>query len=164
MVEDQITLRDATPEDMQFLAFLYGDTRRGEVNTWGWSLDQRETFLRMQFDAQCRSYRVAFPNATDSIVCLNGRAIGRILVDQDAVGKRLIDIALLEEYRNRGIGSELLRQILQECEMQGRTLSLQALQGNPAIRLYWRLGFVQSSADLMYAQLQWLPSGHEGRL
>lgn len=163
-MESQITLRDATPEDTQFLAFLYGDTRRCEVNAWGLPPEQQELFLRMQFDAQCRSYCVAFPDATDSIVCLEGHAIGRILVDQDSAGKRLIDIALLEEYRNRGIGSNLLRQILQECEMQGRALRLQALQGNPAIRLYQRLGFMQSSADPMYAQLQWLPSGHEERV
>jgi ribosomal protein S18 acetylase RimI-like enzyme len=163
MMESQITLRDATPEDKQFLLFLYRDTRRREMNAWGWPPEQQESFLRMQFDAQCRSYRAAFPNASDSIVCLEGHAIGRILVGQDSSGKRLIDIALLEEYRNRGIGSHLLRQMLQECELQGRALHLQALQGNPAIRLYQRLGFLQSSADPMYAQLQWPPSGHGER-
>ena len=163
-MEGHITLRNATPEDTQFLALLYGDTRCREVNEWGWPPEQQELFLRMQFDAQCRSYRAAFPKATDSIVCLEGHAIGRILVDQDSSGKRLIDIALLGEYRNRGIGSNLLRQMLQECKMQGRALRLQALQGNPAIRLYQRLGFQQSSADPMYAQLQWLPSGHEERV
>ena len=159
-MESQITLRDATPEDKQFLAFLYGDTRRGEVNAWGWPPEQQESFLRMQFDAQCRSYRAAFPGATDSIVCLENNALGRLLMGQDAAAKRLIDIALLEEHRNRGIGSNLLRQLLQECQAQGCSMHLQALQGNPAIRLYQRLGFVQSGADSMYARFQWPPSGH----
>jgi len=45
--------------------------------------------------------------------------------------------------------------VLQECERQGRALRLQVLQGNRAIRLYQRLGFVQASADPMYAQMEW---------
>jgi GNAT superfamily N-acetyltransferase len=109
----------------------------------------------MQFDAQCRSYRAGFPDATDRIICLDGAAIGRILIAQNATTTRLIDIALLEVYRNRGIGTVLLRQLLQECEMQGRALRLQVLQGNRAIRFYQRLGFVQASADPMYAQMEW---------
>ena len=74
---------------------------------------------------------------------------------QNATTTRLIDIALLGVYRNRGIGTMLLRQVLQECERQGRALRLQVLQGNRAIRLYQRLGFVQASADPMYAQMEW---------
>ncbi len=95
-MEGQITLRDATSGDMQFLALLYGDTRRKEVSAWGWSPEQQDIFLRMQFDVQCRSYRAAFPAATDSIVCLEGNAIGRMLMSQDSTAKHLIDIALLQ--------------------------------------------------------------------
>lgn len=158
MAERQITLREATPEDMEFLARLYFDTRRQEVAAWGWPLQQQEMFLRMQFDAQFRSYRSAFPDATNHIVCLDGSAVGHMLVGQEPSGTRLIDVALLEEHRNRGIGSGLLRQLLHECESQGRTLRLQVLQGNPAIRLYQRMGFLQSSTDPMYAQMEWTPS------
>jgi hypothetical protein len=38
------------------------------------------------------------------------------------------------------------------------TLRLQVLRGNPAIRLYQRLGFVQSGADPMYLQMEWVPA------
>ncbi len=158
MPERQITLREATPEDMEFLARLYFDTRRQEVAGWGWPSQQQEMFLRMQFDAQIRSYRSAFPNATDHIVCLDGSAVGRMLVGKEPAGTHLIDIALLEKYRNHGIGTGLLRQLLHDCESQGRALRLQVLRGNPAIRLYQRLRFVQSGADPMYSQMEWIPS------
>jgi ribosomal protein S18 acetylase RimI-like enzyme len=157
MAERQITLREATPEDMEFLARLYFDTRRQEVSAWGWPPEQQELFLRMQFDAQSRSYRAAFSDATDRIICLDGSAVGRMLVGQEPGAMHLVDIALLEEHRNCGIGTSLLRQLLQECEMQDRTLRLQVLQGNPAIRLYQRMGFVQSGADPMYVQMEWTP-------
>jgi ribosomal protein S18 acetylase RimI-like enzyme len=81
-----------------------------------------------------------------------------MLVGKEAFRTHLIDIAVFEEHRGRGIGTGLLRQLLQEYESQGRPLRLQVLQGNPAIRLYQRLGFVQSSADPMYVQMEWTPS------
>jgi len=84
--------------------------------------------------------------------------MGRMLVGQVPSETRLIDIALLEEHRNRGIGAELLRQLLQKCETKSRPARLRVLQGNPAIRLYRRMGFLQSSTDPMYAQMEWIPS------
>jgi len=48
------------------------------------------------------------------------------------------------------VGTGLLRQLQQECELRGRTPRLQVLQGNSAVRLYRRMGFGQSSADPMY--------------
>jgi GNAT superfamily N-acetyltransferase len=154
---DGIALRDATPEDAEFLARLYGDTRRHEVAAWGWPQAQQDAFLRMQFEAQRRSYHATFADAADHIVCLDGTPIGRMLVGQEPAGVRLIDIALFEENRNHGVGTSLLRQLLRECEAKGTALHLQVFQGNPAIHLYQRLGFVQCGADPMYAQMVWNP-------
>jgi ribosomal protein S18 acetylase RimI-like enzyme len=164
MPEGGITLRDAVPEDVPFLARLYSDTRRQEVGAWGWPPEQQELFLRMQFDAQRRSYRASFPDASDRIICVESVAAGRLLVGQEPEGVRLIDIALLAEHRNRGIGTGLIRQLQQECEMRGSTLRLQVLQGNPAVRLYQRLGFVPSSAGPMYVQMEWTPSQQRERV
>ncbi len=155
MIENQVTLRDATPEDMEFLARVYNDTRREEVSAWGWSQVQREMFLRMQFEAQRRSYRAGFPDALDYIVCIDGAAVGRMLLDRETAGIHLIDIALLEEHRNCGVGTHLLRQLLDECAVRGDTLRLQVLKGNPAIQLYRRMGFAQCSEDSMYVQMEW---------
>jgi ribosomal protein S18 acetylase RimI-like enzyme len=155
MIAREITLRDAAPEDTGFLARLYCDVRSQETGAWGWPPEQQEIFLRMQFDAQCRSYRAGFPDAIDRIICLDTAAIGRILIAQKATTTHLIDIALLGVYRNRGIGTMQLHQLLQACERQSSVLRLQVLQGNQAIRLYQRLGFVQVSADPMYVQMEW---------
>lgn len=157
MVEGHITLRKATPEDMDFLARLYFDTRRQEVAAWGWPLAQQEMFLRMQFNAKCRSYRAEFPDAVDRIVCVDGAAAGRMMVDQKSTEMHLIDIALLEEHRNHGVGTHLLCELFEQCRTRGDTLRLQALKGNPATRLYRRLGFLEAGADAMYVQMEWNP-------
>ncbi len=152
-----VKLRNARPEDELFLAALYFATRRAEVGAWGWPAQQQEWFLRMQFEAQQRSYRTSFPHALNRIVICEDLPIGRLLVDYEVSQVRLIDIAMIEERRNLGIGTQLLRALLEDCQARGCPLLLQTVQGNPARRLYERMGFELSGADAMYVQMQWKP-------
>jgi ribosomal protein S18 acetylase RimI-like enzyme len=152
-----IALRAATADDLPFLSRLYRDTRRQELEGWGWPREQREWLLQMQFDARQRSYGAAYPKAEDRIVYVQDAPVGRMLLNHEPAGLQLIDLALLEEYRNQGLGTELLRRLQHECERDRIALSLQVLRANPAMRLYQRLGFAEVSADPVYARLEWLP-------
>jgi ribosomal protein S18 acetylase RimI-like enzyme len=153
LAESKVALGNAIPGDMEFLFRLYSDTRRREVGAWGWPPVQQDMFLRMQFEAQRRSYQAAFPAALDRIVFLDGSPAGRMMIAREPAGMHLIDIALLEEHCNRGVGTYLLRQLLEECDARGDTLRLHVRRGNPAIRLYLRLGFLETGADEMYVQM-----------
>ena len=155
-----IHLRDAQEADLPFLFSLYCNVREPEVSAWGWSRSQRESFLQMQFDAQRRSYQAAYPGASNAIVLSGETPIGRMLAAQTLQGTQLIDIALLAEYRNRGVGAELIRALMADCERSGSFLSLQVLNGSPARRLYRRLGFHETEleAEQMYVQMQWTPA------
>lgn len=46
-----ITLRDADPNDAGFLFAVYASTRVEEMALVPWSEEQRQGFLKMQFDA-----------------------------------------------------------------------------------------------------------------
>ncbi|MCC8145269.1 MAG: GNAT family N-acetyltransferase [Bacteroidales bacterium] len=53
-----------------------------------------------------------------------------------------IAIALFEPYRNQGIGTQLMKHMIEWMKTKGyRQVSLSITKGNPAIRLYERLGF-----------------------
>jgi ribosomal protein S18 acetylase RimI-like enzyme len=162
MITELITQRDAVAEDLPFLARLYGDSRRHEVSAWGWPPEQQEWFLRMQFDAQRSSYLAHFPYALDRIVLREYTPIGRILTCKEDAAMRLIGIALIEEQRQQGIGTYLLRELLKECEELGWAMHLQVAQGNPAMRLYQRLGFLQMGGDPVYLQMEWKPLPGKG--
>ena len=54
---------------------------------------------------------------------------------------RIIDIALLTLYRNAGIGSGLIEDLLAEAAATGRPVRLQVVRSNPALELYERMGF-----------------------
>ncbi|HEV2704604.1 MAG TPA: GNAT family N-acetyltransferase [Pyrinomonadaceae bacterium] len=52
-----------------------------------------------------------------------------------------LGIALLPEYRGRGIGTALLERLLQEAKSLYPAISLSVAPHNPAMRLYRRFGF-----------------------
>jgi GNAT superfamily N-acetyltransferase len=157
-MHDALSLRDAAPEDAGFLFALYCDTRAAEMTGWGWSPEQQAVFLRMQFDMRQRSYTAAYPAATNRIVCEVHAPIGRILTAPSATALNLVDIALLASYRGHGIGTMLLQDLSSDCDLAGKVLSLQVAVGNPAERLYARLGFVESGRNAMYVQMEKLPA------
>jgi ribosomal protein S18 acetylase RimI-like enzyme len=155
--KDQLSLRDARADDLPFLFDLYCDVRREEVSAWGWPSAQRDAFLRMQFEAQRRSYEAGYPGAAHHIVLDGPDSIGRRLAARTSQGMHLVDIALLASHRNRGIGTRLIRQLMDDCEASEGSLHLQVLRGNPALRLYRRMGFAETDADQVYIQMAWSP-------
>jgi ribosomal protein S18 acetylase RimI-like enzyme len=72
---------------------------------------------------------------------VSGRDVGAIAVewrDSDVV---LTDIEILPECRGCGLGTAIIRAALTEARRRGLPVALQVLKGNPARRLYERLGF-----------------------
>jgi len=153
----RLEFKDAGVGDDGFLFALYCDVRGAEVEAWGWPAAQRDAFLRMQWMAQSRSYAAAYPDATHQIICTESIPIGRRLVARGSGGMHLVDISLLASHRNRGLGTMLIQQLIDECRMQQTALDLQVLRGNLAQRLYERLGFKETASDPMYIQMQWTP-------
>lgn len=137
----RLSLRPIEAHDLPFLRRLYAATRSEEMAATGWSPERREALLAMQFDAQHRHFQRHFPEADFDLVLLDGAAIGRRYLDRRPGELRLIDIALLPEHRNRGLGGALLAELLREADRVGRPVRLHVDVGSPARRLYRRLGF-----------------------
>ena len=144
---EQVALRAATPEDEPFLLAVYASTRADELALVDWSDEQKAAFLQMQFTAQHRYYREHYADATFDVVLCDGEPAGRLYVARWPTEIRIIDIALLPVYRNRGIGAWLLERLLVEAAEANKRVSIHVERFNPALRLYARLGF-QPIADL----------------
>lgn len=52
-----------------------------------------------------------------------------------------LSIAVIPEYRDRGVGTKLLTRLLKEAEGRWESISLSVTLDNPAVRLYRRFGF-----------------------
>lgn len=146
-------VRPAQPEDQEFLFRLYASTRP-EVGALGWTAQQQEAFLRMQFNAQQRWYQTAYPVSEHNIIMVNDVPAGRMLLSGNEDSVTLVDIALLPDYRSQGIGSALIHTLIETAKAKERTVVLQVLRTNPAQYLYQRLGFVVTGQNEMYLQMQ----------
>jgi ribosomal protein S18 acetylase RimI-like enzyme len=104
-----VTLRPVGPDDEAFLFDVYASTRRKELAVAGWDTQQEQDFLRKQFDAQARYYGSEYPGAKFFVILVESTPAGRLYVHDRQKETRVMDIALLPDYRGRGIGSSLLR-------------------------------------------------------
>jgi ribosomal protein S18 acetylase RimI-like enzyme len=154
------TLLRFSSEHQDFLFRLYADTRREEISSFGWPSAQQEVFLRMQFNAQQSWYGMAYPEAEHQLILVDGQPAGRILIFREAGANRLVDIALLSGFRGQGMGTQLLRDLIDNSARAGVPVRLQVLKSNPARRLYQRLGFIETGEDEMYYQMEKKASGH----
>lgn len=149
------TLRPASPEDKTFLYELYASTRAEEMASWGWPAAQQEMFLKMQFNAQHQSYEARYPDAEHNIIMVDGREAGRILVERTESEILLVDIALLTDYRGKGVGARLIEDLLAEGQRANKPVRLYVTKTNRAARLYERLGFYETGADGVYRAMEW---------
>jgi ribosomal protein S18 acetylase RimI-like enzyme len=106
---------------------------------WGWPPAQQDGFLRMQFHARAQSYVAAYPDAAHSILLCNGDLAGTAIVWRAGAEFRLVDIALLPEFRNRGLGTLWISRLIREADAAAVPLRLHVLHANRAVLLYRRL-------------------------
>jgi ribosomal protein S18 acetylase RimI-like enzyme len=151
--------RPATNEDGDFLWKLYVSTRDSELARLGWPAEQQKHFLEMQYRARTGSYSAMYPDAERKIITDHGVPAGALIVARTSQEIRLVDIAFLPEFRNRGYGSGEIARLIQESEQASLPLRLSVMRGNPAIRLYQRLGFVATAEDSMYIEMEYHPTG-----
>jgi ribosomal protein S18 acetylase RimI-like enzyme len=159
----RLGLRPAGADDEDFQYHLYASTRMDEMALVQWSPEQQEAFLRMQFRAQTTHYQAYYPHAAYQIIQREDRTpAGRLIVDRSSDSILLIDIALLPEYRNKGIGTAILRQLMAEATSAQRPIILHVEVFNPAMKLYDRLGFVKTGEQGIYHEMIWRPEHISG--
>lgn len=139
-------LRASNEADDALLRRIYRDTREAELALTNWDDAEREAFVRMQFEAQRQHYRLHYPGSVESLIQRREHDqwidVGRLWLDDRGHTLHLLDIAVLARWRARGIGTRALRDTLARAAARGCAVSIHVETGNPARRLYERLGFV----------------------
>ena len=152
----KVELRPVTEEDDQFLLSLYASTREEELAQADWAEGQKEMFLRWQFDLQRQEYEARFPDAAYHVILVDGSRAGRIWVGADDEQIRLLDIALLSQFQNRGVGTALLRRLIDQAAKAGKALRhMVFVLNNDAHRFYERLGFKIIDDLGAYKHMEW---------
>ena len=153
-----LTLRRVGPDDEEFLVALYASTREEELAQVEWAEGQKDQFLRWQYGLQRSEYQTRFPDADYYIVLIDNQLAGRIWIGRDHQQIRLLDIALLPEFQKRGIGTILLRRLIDEANQTNKFLRhMVFVLNNDAHRFYERLGFAVIEDFGAYKHMEWRP-------
>jgi len=151
----KVELKSTTKDDEPFLYEVYASSRRKEIDSWGWSAEQIQHFLEMQWCAQQTSYRQRFPQANHCIITSNEQYIGRLLIEDLPEQLHIIDISILPSFQGNGVGTYLISDLQQKANEENKPVILQVLHTNPAKNLYERLGFQVVSTDEIYLKMRW---------
>src|SRR5687768_5421743 len=152
-----ISYRPIADSDLPFLFDVYGSTRVEELEPTGWTVEMKVEFLQHQFSAQHDHYQRHYPDAEWLVIMRGPDSVGRLYVEEWPSQIRLIDIAILPQFRRFGIGTAILSDLRDWASEKSKPLSIHVEKSNPARSLYDRMGFVFAQENGAYDLLEWRP-------
>jgi len=159
LLSQGFSLRAERDGDIPFLLALFASTREDELAHAPWTPQQKSDFLAMQFNAQRSHYRGQMPDGLWLVLVHDGAPVGRIYLDWGPTTLNLVDIALIPQLRGQGVGSQLMKAILDLSEQADKITVLFVEKFNPALRLYQRLGFVTVRDTDIHLEMERAPGG-----
>ena len=148
-----VTLRPVTAADEPFLLRVYASTRAEELAAVPWTDAQKAAFVAQQYAARKQHYGQHYHGMSTDVVVVDGPPAGQLLVARWEREIRIVDIALLPEFRGAGAGGTLLDALMAEAREAGKLLSIHVERMNPALRLYARLGFRATADEGVYVRM-----------
>lgn len=130
-------LRSAAAPDIEMIAELRATVMRADLERLG-RHDEHRVRQRL---------RDSFSTQHTSIIMINREIAGCITVRPSEGRQWLEHFYLAPHHQGRGLGSAVLRTVLERTDTQGVIVGLNVLQGSAARRLYERHGFVVEAQD-----------------
>jgi ribosomal protein S18 acetylase RimI-like enzyme len=139
----QVTLRPATPADAElYYATQYEALGGYFKGVWDEAVHRART-------------KQELADNPVQIVEQGGVPIGYVVVSQHDDHWYLDEISLIASARNRGIGSQLVRDVMAAARAAAAPLRLSVLDTNPAQHLYARLGFRVTRIEPPRIKMEW---------
>jgi ribosomal protein S18 acetylase RimI-like enzyme len=143
--EPDFCLRPAEQDDYPFALALYLEGAKEHLTKIGRWDENRFVAL----------FREGYKQGQTRIICVDGRVVGFIQMVDFPDRLYLRQIHLIDGFRGRWIGSTLIGAELKRGAESGRPVTLDVMHGNPARRLYVKLGFESTGKDPDKEQMIW---------
>jgi GNAT superfamily N-acetyltransferase len=122
------------PADETYREFSYQVKKAAEgeyiISMFGWDEDVQRGF-------HARAWQEHKPD----IITYDGELIGTIAATESEDCIEIGQFFILPDYQNRGIGTHLLKSILDKADRSSKNVTLKFLKDNPVESLYLRHGF-----------------------
>ncbi|ASA22834.1 GNAT family N-acetyltransferase [Paenibacillus donghaensis] len=135
----QTTLRQSQNSDVETIADLRAIVLRDDLTRLG-RFDEEKVRQR---------FRSAFDSVHTWIIETDASFIGCVAFKPTVDGYLLEHFYIHPAYQNKGVGSQVLKNLLEQNDVKGKRVSLNVLQGSTARRLYERFGFKIEREDLI---------------
>lgn len=133
----QLSFRKAEIEEMDWAYLLFKEGLQHYISqTWGWNeLFQRHSFL------------ANLPASSFVIITLDDKDIGGYCLKNKTDHLYLEMLLISTPMQRKGIGSDVMRLLIEQAEIQDIPVRLNVLRNNPAHQFYRRLGFEVTAED-----------------
>ena len=154
--------RIETPADEPFVRRVVTETIAEEFGAAAWPEPMRGSILGLQYDTRRSAARAAGGDITSQVIVADGEDVGWLLTSELPDQIRIVEIAILPDWRGNGVGEAAIRGVLERGARDGKPVRLVVTRTNArAIRLYERLGFTVSNADEVQQEMEWTRAERE---
>jgi len=126
----KVHLRIAQQSDLDFLLKLRKSTMNIHLTNMG-----------LPTDEQSHLNRIKYQFAAAKIITMNEQDIGLLKSYQDDNALHIVQIQIIPELQNNGVGAKLVQEIIQKAKHPQKKVMLSVLKSNPVKKLYDKLGF-----------------------
>lgn len=123
----EITFRQATNNDLPILDRIYNQNM--------------QEYVAKNYSWDSNLFKNKFNQNDYLIIQGKQKIIGFLKIVAEKQHIYLGEIQIEKSYQNKGIGTKILQCIIDNNKLKYERIWLQVLKGNPAIKLYSRLGF-----------------------
>ncbi len=142
----EISRRHATPDDESLARRLHESGYRDVVvRQFGkWDKEQQERFFVAKW----------FPEKYEILLCEQA-ASGYLWVEDTADSVAIMEIVILPEFQNRGIGSRVLKEEMVRARSCNVPVMLRVLKESRAVAFYSRLGLQEYDRTETHILMKW---------
>jgi ribosomal protein S18 acetylase RimI-like enzyme len=142
----EVTKRPARETDTDFARSVHHQAYRDvSVRQFGpWDEMQQDEYFKGDWTS-----------ADFEIVLCDGIACGYMCVEDGEHVAHVRELVLLPEFQGRGIGSSLLREVMERASRRGVPVRLETFYVNRALNLYRRLGFQEIGRTETHILMEW---------
>ena len=132
----RLARRAATADDAPFLLALRRTTMDPHLSASGVTTSEEHHRARLDYRFDCAE-----------VLLHEGVPAGLLKVARDDSPWTVIQIQLVPELQGRGLGGEILAEVIADAKAANAGVCLSVLKANPARGLYERMGFVVVGED-----------------